>query len=507
MTLSIHAKVFLTLLFACTLVLLGTQAFVHWSLQRGLIELADARERDTIEEISERLIEIHARDAGWERLRASPRDWVGALVGRDLSGAGRRSHPEDGEHVPHWMRRLLGGQRMGLDTPGFTWPPPRALRKDPGEPPAPLVLRLMLLDRDGSPIYGRAELLTETRRFPLLVDGEPIGALALLPGPPIAELADLHFVERQGGRLWLIVIGMLALAALLAYPLSSRLIRPVRSIQGAARRLAVGDYGARVPVAGRDEIARLGRDINALASALERTDRARRQWVADISHELRTPIALLRAQVEALQDGVRPLAPSEIDRLHADLLRLARLVDDLNDLAMTDLGALTYRMVDLDLAAALAEHCEAFRERFAANGLSLTFTNALGTHRAPLHADPDRLSQLFRNLMHNSLSYTDAGGGLVVTLEPGAEGGYRIRFEDSAPGVPAEDLPRLFDRLYRVETSRNRHSGGAGLGLAITQNIVTAHGGHIEAQAANAGGCAILIEFPASGDGAKREGG
>jgi two-component system, OmpR family, sensor histidine kinase BaeS len=232
-------------------------------------------------------------------------------------------------------------------------------------------------------IYGRPELLSDTRRFPLELDGTPIGELAIIAGPPVAELADLHFVERQGGRLWLIVAAMLALAAALAYPLSSRLIRPVKAFQRTARRLAAGDYDARVAIGGGDEIARLGRDINALADALGRNDRARRQWVADISHELRTPIALLRAHLEAMQDGVRPLERAEIDRLHGDVLRLSRLVEDLNDLATTDLGALAYRMQEIDLAEILREDIDAFRTRFEAAGLDLVFDNRLaGRHDA-----------------------------------------------------------------------------------------------------------------------------
>jgi two-component system sensor histidine kinase BaeS len=499
MTLSIHTKVFLTLLLACVLVLVGTHAFVHWSLQRGLTELADAREQARLTAIAEQLTEIYARDDSWAALRASPRLWVGTLLGRDWSAEGPRGRGGHGEHAPHWMRRLLGPSRNEVGRQLFEWPPRHVLEDDRKGQGVPLALRLMLLDADGALVYGRAELLPATRRFPLELDGTPIGQLALIAGPPIPELTDLHFVDRQGGRLWLIALAMLALAAALAYPLSSRLIRPVQGFQNTARRLAAGDYSARVSVSGRDEIARLGRDINALAGALERNDQARRAWVADISHELRTPIALLRAHLEALQDGVRPLEQEEVDRLHGDVLRLSRLVEDLNDLAMTDLGALAYRMERIDLAEVLADEIDAFQTRFDAAGLTLMLDNRLAeglTGGAPLQADPDRMSQLFRNLLQNSLSYTDPGGALRVTLDVRPCGGYLVTFEDTAPGVPTQDLPRLFDRLYRVEASRSRHTGGAGLGLAIAKNVVLAHGGTIEARAAAAGGCEIRIDLP-----------
>jgi two-component system sensor histidine kinase BaeS len=310
----------------------------------------------------------------------------------------------------------------------------------------------------------------------------------------LRDLPELELQSRQWGRLWVIALGMVAISAALAYPLSRRLVRPVRDLQEAARRLAAGDFATRVRVQGGDEIARLGRDINALATVLGQNEAARRRWVADISHELRTPIALLRAELEALQDGVRPLDRGAVDALHEDVLRLGRLVDDLHELSVTDLGALSYRMEETDLRAVLESDLDTFRPRFAAAQLSLRLQN-----RVPgsliVQADADRLSQLFRNLLANSLQYTDPGGGLRVVL--GRDGGRAtIDFQDSAPGVPPESLPRLFERLYRVDDSRSRHTGGSGLGLAIARNVVEAHGGTIGALPSPAGGLWIHIELP-----------
>ncbi|NCA72467.1 MAG: HAMP domain-containing protein [Sphingobacteriia bacterium] len=501
-SLSIHAKVFLTLLLAAVLVLVGTQSFVRWSLQQGLIELAEAREQARIQSIAERLTELYARTGDWSELRASRRLWVGVLLGRNWTSEGRREREGHGEHQPHWMRRFMGPERDGNTDARFNWPPAPLIQTEGRLADSPLELRLMLLDASGGIVYGRPELLPEARRFPLELDGLPIGELVLIAGPPVADLAELNFIERQGGRLWLIAAAMLALTAVLAYPLSRRLVRPVQAFQRTARRLAAGDFSARVPVCGRDEIARLGNDINALASALEQNEEARRQWVADLSHELRTPIALLRARLEAMQDGVRPLDQSGLGQLHQDLLRLSRLVDDLNELAKTHLGALTYRMHDLDLLDLLRADVASFEPRFTAAGLSLALENRLGqAGGAPLRGDPDRLSQLVHNLLLNSLSYTDRGGGLTIGIEPAAGGHYLIRFADTAPGVPSAALPRLFDRLYRVEGSRSRHTGGAGLGLAIARNVVQAHGGTIEARAAAAGGVEIRILLPGPGAG------
>lgn len=355
----------------------------------------------------------------------------------------------------------------------------------------------MLLDAAGDVVYGREALLASAQRQPLRDDGTLIGSLAVLPGPPITELADLRFLQRQTGALWVIGLGVALLAALLAFPLSKRLTRPVAAFQRTMRRLAAGDYDARVAVSGNDELGRLGRDLNDLAAALAQTEQARRQWAADIAHELRTPLSLLRADVEAMQDGVRPLDKQALEALHADTLRLGRLIDDLYELSMTDLGALSYRKAPVDLLDLLSAELDAFHGAFAEAGIGLRLATESDDKPRDwtVHGDAERLSQLFRNLLRNTLAYTDPGGELRVSLSRHT-GSARIDFDDTAPGVPAADLPRLFERLYRVDASRSRATGGAGLGLAIARNIVAAHGGAISAAASPLGGLRVQVDLP-----------
>jgi two-component system sensor histidine kinase BaeS len=352
----------------------------------------------------------------------------------------------------------------------------------------------MLLDADGGMVYGRPQLLGGTRRYPVTLDGTRVGELALLPGPAVADLVELRFRERFGSALLVIALGVIALAAAIALPFARRLVRPVLGFQDTARRLAAGDLQARVAAAGDDELGRLARDLNTLAATLESNEQARRRWAADISHELRTPLSLLRAEIEALQDGVRPLDRAALDALHGDTLRLKRLVEDLYDLSLTDLGAQGYRKVETDPAEVLREDCDSFRPQFTGAGLTLTLDERL-TGPVTIPADPQRLSQLFRNLIGNSLRYTDPGGGLAVTLGRTGDRLW-IDFQDGPPGVPSEALPHLFERLYRVEGSRSRNTGGAGLGLAIARNICEAHGGRIEAKHAPQGGLWVHIELP-----------
>ncbi len=197
-----------------------------------------------------------------------------------------------------------------------------------------------------------------------------------------------------------------------------------------------------------------------------------------------------------MQDGVRPLNPESVASLQTDVARLNRLVEDLYQLSMTDLGALSYHKRLVDPVSLLRDDVETLAGEFERHDLQIAVRDELAAP-ATLHADPDRLSQLFRNLMQNSLRYTDAGGRLEITVSRSAD---QVVFDfcDSAPGVPVDALTQLFERFYRVEASRNRAHGGAGLGLAICRNIVEAHDGRIEARPSPLGGVCIHIELPVS---------
>jgi two-component system sensor histidine kinase BaeS len=251
-----------------------------------------------------------------------------------------------------------------------------------------------------------------------------------------------------------------------------------------------------------DELGQLGQDFNLLAHTLERNEQARRAFMADISHELRTPLAVLRGELEALGDGVRAVTPAALASLREEVRALGKLIDDLYDLARSDIGALEYRRADVDVAGLLGRAVDAYRERFDARRIAIECGIAPGP--VVLRADPDRLQQLFANLLENTLRYTDPGGELRVLCAP-RDGWLRIDLQDSAPGVPAESLDRLFERLYRVERSRGRAHGGAGLGLAICRNIVDAHGGRIAAKASPLGGLWIEILLPLPERGEPRD--
>jgi two-component system sensor histidine kinase BaeS len=254
-----------------------------------------------------------------------------------------------------------------------------------------------------------------------------------------------------------------------------------------------GNYAIALPTQRRDEFGELARDFNQLALTLAANDSSRKRWLADISHELRTPLSILRGELEAILDGVRPSDSAHLQSLYQEVQHLARLVDDLHALTTADIGGLQYRKTLCDVAELWRDQCAAHRQNFKTAGLTLTAK--IPDHEVELYGDEDRLRQLLDNLLDNSRKYTAAGGAVQVEMNK-LPGGIELIVQDSAPAVPESALPKLFDHLFRVEDSRNRATGGSGLGLAICQRIVVAHEGEISASLSALGGLMIRAFFP-----------
>lgn len=475
---SIRTKLFLTFLLTTLLVVAGMYAFMRWSLDRGFNEWVESRQQERVENLVEALADYYAGAGGWAPLAANKRQWIELLLQSDSRG---RRRP------PHWMHKALAGSAE-------RWPPDIDEDRERKRRFIPLEMRVMLLAADRSIVFGRDELLPELSLQPIEHQGQVVGYLGLLPGREDNQLGDLRFLERQTQAFAWIALLMLALSASLALLLAYLLGRPIKRIALAAKQLGKGVYAVRLPVESGDELGQLARDFNEMAAALEQSEQARRRWVADISHELRTPLAVLRGELEALQDGIRPMNPDAVDSLLADVMRLNRLTEDLYQLALSDQGALSYRKAMIEPLRILQADLAALAPEFAAKQLRVELVDRRQT-AASLFADEDRLSQLFRNLLKNSLNYTDSGGRVVINISADAEK-LVIRIADSAPGVAEQELEKLFERFFRVESSRSRNHGGAGLGLAICANIVAAHNGSIRARASEMGGLAIVIEFP-----------
>jgi two-component system sensor histidine kinase BaeS len=352
--------------------------------------------------------------------------------------------------------------------------------------------RLTVLDQARALVVGNPDIPPGATLRPVTVDERVVGWVARAPLRRLSSAAEESFEAQQERAAWGIAAFALALAAALAIVLARAFLVPLKRVAAATHRLAGGDYATRDAVHADDELGRLAQDFNRLAEALERNETLRRRFMADVAHELRTPLAVLSGELEALEDGVRPLGRESLASLRGEVAALGKLVDDLSQLALADVGALAYRRSRLDAAALLAQVLEGYRERFAQRALALDTENA---DAVPVYGDPDRLTQMLRNLLENTLRYTDSGGRVRVSTRV-ADGHATIEIDDSAPGVPAEALPHLFERFYRVEGSRSRANGGTGLGLAISRSIATAHGGEIAAAPSALGGLRVSVRLP-----------
>jgi two-component system sensor histidine kinase BaeS len=275
--------------------------------------------------------------------------------------------------------------------------------------------------------------------------------------------------------------------------LARHLLRPVAALRDVTARLARGQFDARAPLLSRDELAELALHVNAMAEALEKNEYQRRRMLADVSHELRTPLTVIRGELEALIDGIRTADARALESLHAEVLRLNKLVDDLHQLTLADAGDLKFDWQVLAFDELLLPILERFKTRADAAGLALRWS--LPSMPVNLEGDAGRLTQVVINLLENSVRYTDAGGSIAATLTAGASD-VELTIDDSAPGVPPGAHANIFERLYRVDSARTRERGGSGLGLAICKMLAEAHGGTISASPSPLGGVRMLLRLP-----------
>lgn len=477
MRLSVAHKLFFMLLVVTGLVVFGMATFISWSFERGFINYIEERKQDRIDEFVERLQDYYIEHGSWEPLLNDRAEWLRLIFSDE---------PHEKDNPPRWIEHLMKESMRGQHAEGGNGQEPRL----------PIDKRVILLSVTKQQLIGLVDNIAELEHFPIRVEGEIVGYAGIRLGPPLERIVEARFLEEQITTFIWIALAMVLFCAALSIPIARYLVKPLKAFNRGSQALAAGHYETRMPVESLDELGQIARDFNALASALERTEAQRRQWVADTSHELRTPITVLRGEIEALQDGMRPFDKKAVDSLHAEVMRLNRLVDDLYELAKSDAGSLSYRPTEVSVSEILEEVLNQYETELRQK--SIKPTQIIDNSKPDIvNADPDRLAQLFRNLLNNSLRYTDIGGQIVISVCSDDASRYlNIDFEDSAPGVPDNELEHLFERFYRVESSRNRESGGAGLGLSICKNIVSAHGGIIYASRSALGGLRIHVGLP-----------
>ncbi|WP_376789066.1 ATP-binding protein [Thermoflexus sp.] len=275
----------------------------------------------------------------------------------------------------------------------------------------------------------------------------------------------------------------------------SRLVRPLRALQQAARRIATGDLGTRIPAQDAGELGEVAQAFNRMAEALARAEQQRRQMLADIAHELRTPLGILQGHLEALIDGVLPLELEQVAQIHDEVRHLARLVEDLRLLTLAEAGQLRLDREIVDLKRLIEETVDGIAFQAAEKGLHLEVE--LPAELPPILADPTRVRQVLMNLLTNAVRYTPSGGQIVVRAQDLGDG-VQVSVRDTGIGIAPEDLPHVFDRFYRAERSRSRADGGSGLGLAIAKHLIEAHGGRIGVESTPGEGTCFFFTLPRS---------
>ncbi len=325
-------------------------------------------------------------------------------------------------------------------------------------------------------------------------DGETVGYLVAQGGMGYTQGDETYLVTRLNQAA--LIAGAVAggLALILAVLLAMQLLRPVRDLTRAAKQMAQGDLSQRVPVKGKDELAELGRMFNFMAGSLQQAEESRKAMTADIAHELRTPLAVQRANLEALQDGIYPLSADNLQPVLEQNRMLTRLVDDLRTLALADAGQLTLERAPTDLSGLLQGVIERFQPQANGQGVRLVL-EMTKTHLPLLDLDAIRVEQILTNLLSNGLRYTPQDGTIRVGVQgQGPEVDVTVR--DSGPGIPEESLPFVFERFYRADKARARAEGGSGLGLAIARQLARAHGGELSAANHPEGGAAFTLRLP-----------
>jgi two-component system sensor histidine kinase BaeS len=301
------------------------------------------------------------------------------------------------------------------------------------------------------------------------------------------------FVRGQHRALLISLVVALAVALGLGFLLARHFSRPLRQLAQTVDTLSDGNYAVRATVTTKDEIGRLGAGVNQLAESLASNRSMRRRWMADIAHELRTPVSVLKGEIEAIQDGLRPADEKTLASLGEEADHLSRLVNDLQTLALSDAGALDFRLEPVDLTELIRQQLQVFDSRLRARGIDVTSDLPGGLR---VNGDAQRLRQLMQNLLENSSRYVSTGGALECKAAR-SDGRVTLLLDDSGPGLTAEQMTHLFDRFYRADSSRSRAHGGSGLGLSICRNIAEAHQGSIHAEVSPLGGLRIRLTLPA----------
>lgn len=361
-------------------------------------------------------------------------------------------------------------------------------------------LNVLLLDKDQRIVLDRRADTVSTLGshydfqendvvLDLSVNGELVGYVVLTAYSFTARLGIARAILLPISIISFVLAMFLVVVAIL---LMRRFVNPLADVIYAARAVAGGKLNTRIPKKGPQDLQSLSESFNEMASSLERSDRERRDMLADIAHELRTPLSVIRGRLEGIVDGIYSENGSQVSMALEQTYLLQRLVDDLRLLTLAETRQLLFDRQNVDVGRVIERVVEMFSAEAKEKNISLSFSEKSGDCSALI--DPQRLEQVISNLIGNALRYVPDGGNVRVTANE-TSSGVRITVSDNGKGVPAEDLPFIFERFWRKDKSRSRATGGTGLGLAIARQLIEAQGGSVYAQNLPGGGLQVVVEL------------
>lgn len=305
--------------------------------------------------------------------------------------------------------------------------------------------------------------------------------------------AERTFVESYHRSLWWIGFLFAGIGLVVSYFLSGNITRPLRQLSRAAEKIRQGELKQEVPVETRDEVGQLAAVFNQMSAELAVNENNRQELLANIAHELKTPLAILQGHLESMLDGVEQPEPDKLFSMQEEVMRLTRLVGDLRDLSLAQVHQLELHLQPMDLGEKTERAAEMLEPLLEEKNLH--FVKELAPDLPLRQLDPDRLNQILYNLITNAIRYTTPGTAIVLKTEAAGKN-VRLIIADEGPGIAPEDLPHVFEQFYRGDKSRNRALGGSGIGLSLAKSFVEAQGGSIRAENRKNGGAAFIVEFP-----------
>ncbi len=475
-------KIWLAFFLVLFISVLSIALVMGYNLKREFYQYASAQALEGVKRLEWMVALVYEKTGSLEDIGQTPAFW------------------DRTKHRAFHLRKGFGKKGPPRAHPPPPRPPPSARPKKPLKDHPhfkDFVDSVILVGLDKQLIAGvKQERVTYTWHK-VSVNDTPVGYIGyIIPKRHLLRAGDFEFINKHLLHLFYMALISMALSVGVAYWVSRKISTPIRQLSEFTGILSSGDYGVRIQARTSDEIGTLCKNFNHLAQALESNTKLKAQWVSDISHEMRTPVSVLKAQIEAMQDGIYPADEKGLNLLHIKVQSLSTVINDLFELSLSDVGALSYKKEDIDLKDFIDTRVESFKPKTVDADLQLNITNSI-ENNTKIFGDKNRLDQLFSNVLENSVRYTSAGGSIQITaLEE--EDTVTLCVEDSAPGLTGDEHQKIFDRLYRAEQSRSRELGGAGLGLALCKNIVEAHQGEIWAQASDLGGVATIIRLPKS---------